>query len=330
MVSPPLLPAFSDHRLAVLPFSGKIMGKERSYVFDFLVTKAPAGYGSVQNTIQHFDVISSTLVFLDGVAAQSSDLAVGQEVTVYLEVLPGGGFNAVARRVMAYSAINAGAGTSSVAAPLAGKTFVYVKRLPKDSGWHSAKPKENTLMVRVFPGGKTVQIRWLLWTGTGCGGVDTDSGRRYSYPVGVGIVTTLNPNGTFHVVDTRPFMPGTRYHRAEVYGQFGARGSYARLRLRQKLDVITPSSRFRCDGRWLRLQVPLKRSGSSSAPAPKPTPPLYEVGRYRGRSSMQSSTTPRRSSGRKGRSASASCGTRTVAAQSATSNSRSRSATARS
>jgi hypothetical protein len=145
---------------------------------------------------------------------------------------------------------------------VAGGNYEYVKVLPKDPGWHSPTPKENIAGARVSPDGKSVRAGWVLWTDNGCRG--TQDGRPLSYPSGDTVETAISPTGTFHAIDTRPPLGGTRYHRAEIYGQFAADGSYVTLRLRNKLDVVegNGSLRFRCDGRWLSFRAPLRRGKS--------------------------------------------------------------------
>ncbi len=255
----------------VLPFSGTIVRRVTSRVFDFLITGPPSGFGCFRNTLAHFDVISRTIIFVDGAKADSSDLAVGQTATVFFQVDPYRcGFNAVAKRVNAHSAPSTGSTASSAMTALSGK-YEYVKVLPKDPGWHSPTPKKDWVGARLLPDGTTVEVAWTLWTGIGCRDVD-NSGRSHSVPVGDDMVTTLTPNRTFHAVDTQSHQKGTRYHRSEVSGQFAADGSYVMLRLRQKLDIVMPGGRTLCDGRWLSVRAPLRERYAPAASVPKPKP----------------------------------------------------------
>ena len=270
-------PAAADGEASrIVPFSGRLVTRERSALFDFLITKTPPGWESLRNEVKHFYLISSTLVFVDGAKARLSDLEVGQRVTVFFEVSDNMGLNLVAKRVEAYSVRDAKRVSPAMAA-IAGSTYDYLKVLPNRSG-HVGPRDKDKVRVTFFQDGRTAEVQWWFWSGDGCT-LTQPTGRTFPAPQIADLVTSVNADGTFHGVDTRKDAPGVRSLRNEVYGRLAS--GYVQLRLRQKRYEVAPGGTTRCDGRWVSFRVPLQSRNAPPGSEPKPTVP--EEGRYAGK-----------------------------------------------
>ena len=176
-------------------------------------------------------------------------------------------------------------GTAASGKPVPGGFYEYQKVFAKDPlpGFDLPGPKRNVATIRVSREGTSLTVVWGLVVGAGC--VGRSYGGKVEKEPGGDVIeqVAITPSGTFHGIRTRKASRYIRYWRSEASGAFASDGRYVDLRVREKLYSKKDSSNWhRCDGRWLRFRVPLRRSSSSSAPAPKPTPPVYEPGRYKG------------------------------------------------
>ena len=146
--------------------------------------------------------------------------------------------------------------------PVPGRVYGYVKVLSKDPGFNSPGRKQNVVVVRTGLDGRSLEVAWGLWTGSGCS-LRSSTGRRYDYLASVTLRTTLKEDGSFHAVDARPH--GWRLDRKEAHGQF--QGGVFALRLREKAYGVTPGGDvIRCDGRRLTFRARLAPPGTRLTP----------------------------------------------------------------